>query len=443
MASARGAALRALVAVERGRSERLRSVLDDAGLEGRDAGFANELAHGVLRRERLLDHVVRAFAQRGLPKDPALLCALRLGAYQLTFVGGVPAHAAVHETVELVRQNRSFANAILRRIADCIAPRSADPSAVTTEVPLSPTRTLVLPRPLPDDEVARLAILHSLPDFLAARFRHQHGIDGLRTIAGAASAVPAVFLRAVGGSRDDLRAALAAEGVECEPAANPTALKWSGGGSPFVTESFRRGRFVVQDPTAIAAALAVPCRAGATVVDLCAAPGTKTTLLAERVRPGGRVFAFDPDEARRRRIVENVARLGFADTVTVVEDPARLTEADAVLADVPCSNTGVLGRRVEVRRRIRPTTMAEMARVQSGILDRAMSLVRPGGALVYSTCSIDREENEEQVAAALARPAAAGFSVVGQQIVLPMAGEHDGGFHAVLRRALPGSAADG
>jgi 16S rRNA (cytosine967-C5)-methyltransferase len=443
MTTARGAALRALVAVERGRSERLRAVLDEAGLVGREQAFANELAHGVVRRERLLDHVLAGLAHRGLPKDPVLHCALRLGAQQLLFVGGVPRHAAVNETVAMVRNNRPFANALLRRLADRIEDRAADPLAVTTEMALSPSRTLVLPVPLPEDEVARLAIVHSLPDFAAVRWCEQVGIEGLRAIAAAATAVPGVFLRAVGIERAALQAALAAAGVVCEPAAHPRLLLWTGGSSPFGTEPFRRGAFVVQDPTAVAAAEAVPCGPGDVVVDLCAAPGTKTTLLAERVRPGGKVHAHDPDAERRARITGNVARLGLGDTVVVAATVAALPVADAVLADVPCSNSGVIGRRVEVRRRLQATTADEMAGLQRELLAQAIGLVRPGGAVVYSTCSIDRAENEDVVAAVLQTPGVPRCQLVGSHLTLPAAGLHDGGFFAVLRRALPGSARDG
>lgn len=438
MVTARAAALRALVAVERGRGERLRPLLAAAGLPPRELAFANDLAHGVMRRERLLDHALAGLAFRGLPKDAALRCALRLGAYQLTFAGGVPAHAAVHETVALVRDNRGFANALLRRLAGCVTARAVDPAAVANEIALSPTRTLVLPEPLPADEVERLAIVHSLPDFAARRWAERFGIEGLRAIGDAASTVPGVYLR-VAADLDPaaLRAALAAEGVATEPAVHPRLLAWTGGNTPFATEPFRRGQFVVQDATALAAAEAVPCRPGDTVVDLCAAPGTKTTVLAERVRPGGTVFAFDPDPDRRARITENVARLRLGDTVRVVAETAGLPAADAVLADVPCSNTGVLGRRVEVRRRLVPSTATAMAAVQRDLLRQAIVLCRPGGTVVYSTCSIESEENGDVVAAVLADAAVPRCRLVASRATLPTAGQHDGGYFAVLRRALP------
>jgi len=434
MTGARAAALAALVQLEKGHVERLREALDAAGLEGRDQAFAYELAHGVLRRERLLDHVLLGFAHRSLPKDPLLRCALRLGAYQLLFTGGVPPHAAVHETVELVRNNKGFANAVLRRVAERLQPRAADPGRPGDELPLGPARSFLLPAPLPANEVERLALLHSLPFFLLQRWLPDLGLDGLRQVAEAASAVPGVFLRAVGVDRETLCDELAAAGVASEPAEHPLLLRWTGGRSPFAASAFAAGRFVVQDPTSLRAAEAVPCGPGATVVDLCAAPGTKTSLLAERVRPGGCVHAFDLDPERRTRIAENVARLSLGDVVRVVDDARALPVGDAVLVDVPCSNTGVLGRRVEVRRRLTGSTIPRLVPAQRELLAQAIGRCRPGGAVVYSTCSIDRDENEGLVAAVLGSPGVPSCTVEAAQRTLPLCGQHDGGYFAVLRR---------
>jgi 16S rRNA (cytosine967-C5)-methyltransferase len=434
MATARAVALHALVELARGHVDRLRDGLVDAGLSPRDQAFAFELAHGVARRRRLIDHVLTALCQRGLPKDPRLLDTLRLGVHQLLFVRGMPAHAAVHETVELVRGNRGFANAVLRRVADTIDDRpAADP---LRDLPLGPERCAVLPAPLPADELARLAIVHSLPDWLLQRVAAEHGMAGARAVAEAASASSDVFLRfAAAVDAAALRAELAAAGVELRATAHPLSWRWSGGESPFATAAFRRGDFLVQDPTALAAAEAVPCGPGDVVVDLCAAPGAKTARLAERVRQGGMVVAYDVASARRAQIAENVARLRLADVVRIAATPAELpAAAAAVLADVPCSNSGVLGRRVEARDRLLPETFAQMAALQRPLLLQALALCRPGGAVVYSTCSIDGEENSGVVRAVLADAQAPRATLVSEATTLPQAGAHDGGYVAVLRR---------
>lgn len=176
---------------------------------------------------------------------------------------------------------------------------------------------------------------------------------------------------------------------------------------------------------------AVPCKPGDTVVDLCAAPGTKTTWLAESVRPDGCVFAFDIDEKRLGRISENAHRLNLTEVINLVAKADDLPMADCVLADVPCSNSGVLGRRVEVRGRLEEATFSDLPKLQGELLEQAIRHTKPGGHVVYSTCSIDREENEDVVAASL--EAHAGLEMVDSKLTLPAAGKHDGGFFAVLR----------
>jgi 16S rRNA (cytosine967-C5)-methyltransferase len=433
MTSARAVALRALVSLAKGRANRLRAVLDLAPLEPREMAFAYELAHGVLRNERMLDFALATCAHRGLPEDPLLRSALRLGAHQLLFVAGMPPHAAVHATVALVRHNQGFANAVLRRLANMVEARAADAGKPLLEIALSPSRTLVLPPPgLPADPAAALAIRHSLPDFLVQRWQARLSAADLQAVCAASNATPDVFLRAANRCPDaaSLVARLDLEGVRCEPTEHPRLARWVAGGSPFATKAFAEGLFLAQDLTAVRAAELVPVQPGMTVVDLCAAPGTKTTLLAERVRPGGLVFAYDRDPVRSRRITENSQRLGLLEWIRVVTAVAQLPSADVVLVDAPCSNTGVLARRVEVRRRISPESFAELAPVQRELLQQAGQLVRPGGTVAYSTCSIEPEENGELVRAALPT----GFTITAEVTTLPRVGRGDGGYVALLVR---------
>jgi 16S rRNA (cytosine967-C5)-methyltransferase len=443
MTSSRAVAFRALLQLEQGRCQRVREALERGfrapgeRLPPRDMAFAWELAHGVVRNERWLDAILATFAHRGLPRDPGLLCAIRLGAHQLLMVPGMPAHAAVHETVALLHRNQAFANAMLRAIARNLVDRAADQARSATEVPISPTRTLVLPAPGLAPAFAAhdpLAIRHSLPDWLVARWRKAHG-DRVQSICEACSAIPHVFLRATehAGSAAHLAEQLAVDGVRTEPASHPAVLQWSGGESPFSSRAWREGWCVVQDPTAVRAAEALGVAPGETVVDLCAAPGTKTMLLAERAGPTGHVHAHDVDPARCQRIRENVARLHFEPRVTVTTDAATLPRADAVLADVPCSNSGVLGRRVEVRHRLTEQAIRDLTAVQRTLLEQAISLAKPGGRVAYSTCSIEPEEDGDLVRSVL-RP---GLALVSEQLTLPVAGSCDGGYVAVLQVGAP------
>ena len=432
MVGARGLAKRALVALHKDPHTRLRDQLERGGLHGRELAFAYELAHGVVRRERLIDSILEGVVHRALPSGPALKVVLRLGVYQLLFLPGMPSHAAVHETVGLVRQNRGFANALLRRVAGMICDVPADPARPRDELPLDEHRSFRVPRSLPEDEVERSAVLHSVPEWLARRITDQHGPAGFAQVAEAASAKPTVYLRSRGPA-DALAAELQAEGVEVDARQGSDLLAWTGGGSPFDTGVFRRGAFVAQDPTAVAAARALPCSRGDRVIDLCAAPGTKTTLLADRVGSTGKVYAYDPDDGRRQRIVENVERTRLSDVVEVVADKRSLRPADGVLADVPCSNTGVLGRRVEVRGRLAASIFEGLCQLQGQILREAIELARPGGHVVYSTCSIDDEENHGVVDEVVAeRP---DVTLLESCLTLPRQGRHDGGYFAVLRRS--------
>ena len=437
MRSARVAAWRALVALERGRVDRLDAAFDRRGLSAKDRGLALELARGVERSRLWLDFLIDGLVERTPPKDPHVRVALRLGVYQLIRLTRVPSYAAVTETVGLLQRGRGFVNALLRRLSRQIEARQPDPSKPRTEVGLANGRTLVLPEgcELPDPEsepAAHCAVLHGLPRFLVERWASVHGPSEAARIAAAADRTPALILRAntLHGDGAALQKVLAEEAIQSLCLDHPQLVEWEAGASPFASAAYRAGWFVAQDPTALRAVEAVDAGAGDTVVDLCAGPGTKTSWLAERVRPDGRVHAYDVSEARRKPIRDNATRLGLSDVIVVHDDAAALPVADRVLVDVPCSNTGVLARRVEVRRRLRPESFDELARNQVALLRRGLELLRPGGTAVYSTCSIEPEENE-QVAHAVLAP---GLRLVRDQVTLPDPPRHDGGYVAVLEK---------
>lgn len=436
MADARRVAHRALSDLDNGRISRLSGRLGDAGSV---APLARELALGVERRRPLLDHVLLGYLDRGLPKDGGVRSALRLGAYQLLFATGIPPHAAVHETVSLLSasrgggQMRRLANAVLRRVAADI---DAAPEAGEPVLELEGGRRLLLRHPLPDIEVepaAHLAIRHGVPGFLAERWVARLGRSQAEEVAAACARVPAVFLRArlsTDGAPNDLVQALAGSGVELEPTEHRLVWRWIGGASPFATDAFRAGAFVVQDPTAVEAALALGAQPGETVLDFCAAPGTKASLLADQVGAEGRVLAFDVDRDRRSQIRDNARRLGLGQ-LAIVDDPSAGGPVDRVLADVPCSNTGVLARRVEARRRLAPESLTKLVPIQERILRQALRRVRPDGSVVYSTCSIEPEENGDLVRRVAAD---ASWAIVAERETLPATPRCDGGYFAVLRR---------
>lgn len=440
MRSARRAAWRALVALEREKVHRLETALDRRGLDRTDRALALQLARGVERSRLFLDAILSVLVDRGLPRDPLVATALRLGAYQLLELSRIPSYAAVGETVALLpAPRRGFANAVLRRLAGCVQARPADAALPRREVALGADRALVLDKDwLPDpttEHAAHHAVRHGLPAFVVERWEKNHGAAAAERLAAAADRAPAVMLRANPrlGDAAALQALLADEGVETEALDHPLMLRVRGGASPFGGAAYRAGWFVAQDPTSLLAAEAVGALPGEIVVDLCAGPGTKSTVLAAAVAPGGRVHAYDVSERRREPIRDNARRLGFEDVLIVHDDPAELPRADRVLADVPCSNTGVLARRVEVRRRMTadPGALAALVERQKGLLRQALELVRPGGTAVYATCSIEPEENQEVVRAVLGE----GHRIVREELTLPDPPNRDGGFTAVIEVA--------
>jgi 16S rRNA (cytosine967-C5)-methyltransferase len=437
--SARGAALRALFAVEKGKSERLRTALDRRNLEGKDIGLAWELAQGTERVHRFLDFVVEQFVDRGLPKDPLLLSALRLGAYQLLYLSRTPPHAILNETVGLLQDNRGFANAVLRKLAQSIHDRTADPLKPGQEIPLpdgpSGARSLVFTEALlPTLGTAEfLASRYGMPEFLVRRWVESLGFADAEMACTASNLPAKVVLRPTRlCTMDELVSALADQGVETT-ATGVDELVVVESGYPFRGPSFEQGWFIAQDPTAYLAAKAVGALPGETVLDMCAAPGTKTTVLAEAVGESGRVFAFDTDVPRRRHIVENLERLGLTGWTSVLETLDDFQAVDRVLVDAPCSNTGVLSRRVEVRRRLQPSTFQELAQIQRALLGQALGLCKPEGSVTYSTCSIDTSENREVVDAVIAENP--GWKVVLDRLTVPEPLGCDGGYVATLSRA--------
>lgn len=405
-----------------------------------EKAFARELALGSVRRLRFLEWVVESWLDRGLPPDPEAHAALVLGAYQLLFTR-VPEHAAVAESVSLVSERmRPVANAVLRRVAEAVVDE-VDPDSWSDTVEVGEGRVFVCRRPLPEEPLERLSLLTSLPRGLLRSWTETVGGVRARERALDSLEVPGLHLRPAGryleGARTGLQRALADRGTVTafDPGSGgygqPGTLRVLGGRSPFATGLFTDGGFVVQDPTALRAVDALEAQPGETVLDLCAAPGTKTARLAEQVGSQGRVFAFDSDRKRAMKIDETKERLGL-DAIERLSGWPRKELGDRALVDVPCSNTGVLARRVEVRHRLDPRSIVSLVEIQQDLLSRAVDSVRRGGRIVYSTCSLEVEENRSVVDAVLA--ARQDLRLIRDEVVEPRQPLRDGGYHAVLER---------
>jgi 16S rRNA (cytosine967-C5)-methyltransferase len=368
-------------------------------LPPRDVALATEIVYGTLRWQRYLDWILAPHSRRPLAAlDARVRVLLRLTAYQLVFLDRVPAYAAVHDAVGLAGGApgvAGYVNAVLRAFARR--------GAAERE-----------PAP-PRDPVEALATRCSFPGWLAARWVARHGPAEAEALMRALNERPPLTVRAntLRTSREALAARLRDETgatVEATPLA-PDGLRVQGGGDPGGWPAFVEGQCVVQDEASMLVARLLEPAAGATLADVCAAPGTKTTHLAQLMHDRGRVLAFDPQPARLARLVDAVARLG----VTIVEPVAGDVETvaprwagacDGVLVDAPCSNLGVLRRNPEAKWRRQPADLAAAGARQRAILDAAAALVRPGGRLVYATCSLEPEENDEVVRDFLAGHAA-------------------------------------
>lgn len=410
--TARTVALEVLEEARRGDafvSEILEGYLSRSGLSPLDRRLTTQLAVGVTRRRGTLDALLRPHVTRPRHKvEPWLWDALRLGVFQVALLTHIPAHAALHETVELATQfgrpgAKGFLNGVLRQIVPLISDeRAAAPAADALPLEHAEYRRLtqaVLPDPV-TKPVEYLASAFSLPAWLASRWLERYGVEESFRLGMWFAGPAPLWLRVnpLRTSREAFLDALKAVEIAAEPGEHPQAVRLRDHAAIRDLPGFADGWFTVQDQSAMNAASALAPEPGWRVLDACAAPGGKSTHLAELLGDSGTVVACDVDGERLRLVEESRRRLGLSN-LEVVRLDARRNEAppegpyDAALVDVPCSNTGVLGRRPEVRWRLRPDELRHLIPLQTKLLLQAGERVRPGGVIVYSTCSIEREEN--------------------------------------------------
>jgi 16S rRNA (cytosine967-C5)-methyltransferase len=323
-------------------------------LDTRDRAFAQQIAYGTVQRVRTLDHAIETLARRPLRKlDPPVRAALRTGAYQLGFLSGVPAHAAVDESVELVRaagleRAVAFTNAVLRRLSEGL-------QELLDSLPEGPLKL-------------------SYPDWVWEVWCRDLGEEQALELMRAQNRPPETVVRVLQGE------------VQGEPTDVPDAVRVA----RVDERALEQGRIWPQSRGSIIAGLAVDSKLGERVLDLCAAPGGKASQLV------GEVVAVEKHEGRARELRENLERLGRGDVRVVVADalelPPELTGFDHALVDAPCSGLGVLNSRPDLRWRGQP-----LPELQLGLLRAAGERVRPGGTIVYSVCTINADENEAVV----------------------------------------------
>ena len=360
-------------------------------LSDADRALLTALVFGVIEKKITLDHLISHLTDRPLCElDAEVLVLVRLGLYQLRFLDRIPDHAAVSETVELAsRRYRGFVNALLRRYTR----EGADIA-------------------LPDRNTApldHLSVRYSFPRPLCARFADIFGLDRAERLLACADVPPALTLRVntLKTTAEALADKLSAAGYEVAPALHaPHALRVSGG-SPVAMPGFDAGEFFVQDEASQLCIEAVGVKEGMRVLDTCACPGSKSFGMAINMRSTGELLAFDLHENKLSLIEKGAARLGITNVKVAARDgrdfdPSLKSSADCVLCDVPCSGFGVFAKKPEIRYKD-ITECAPLPDIQLAILENACRYVRSGGTLVYSTCTLLPEENEDNVARFIAR----------------------------------------
>jgi len=370
------------------------------GTRDRDAALATELTLGTLRWQRLLDFLLDKHSKKPVrDMDVEVRLALRLGMYQLRFLTRVPARAAVDESVELVKKygKRSAAglvNAVLRRAASDEARRKSCP-----EAPL-------LPADVPTAEGWGMEWSH--PTWMVERWLEQFGEARSRALLKANNQAPQVCLRMnEGADVEEIAAELRKGGMKVEAGRWLRAALTVRGGNPAETEAYRRGEISIQDEASQMVGWLLGARKGERVLDLCAAPGGKTTTLARQVGATGRVVAADRHRQRLSVMREHLHRVG-AERVELVAldgtEPLPFRRAfDRVLVDAPCSGTGTLARNPEIRWRLKSEDLRDFHDRQVKLLWNALEQLKPGGRVVYSTCSLEAEENEHVLEEVLKR----------------------------------------
>lgn len=407
-----------------------------------DRAFATELVYGTVRRQRTLDALIDQLGKKTAQQQPVdLRVILHLGLYQLRFLTQVPESAAVNTSVELAKtvgkaKLSGVVNGILRQYIR-LQQQGQDPLQ------------------LPSDRTQALAIKHSYPDWLIALWLDE--LSEAETIALCEwfNRPPAIDIRVnpLQLSRDDLQRRWADAGIAAEPLPYlPQALRLpQAAGSIQALPGFAEGWWTVQDASAQLVSSLVNPQPGQLVVDACAAPGGKTTHLAELMENQGLIWACDRTASRLKKVSQNIQRLGLTCIQTCTGDSTAITkfetEGDRVLVDAPCSGLGTLHRHADARWRQTPESVAELATLQQQLLNRAATWVRPGGQLVYATCTLHPAENEAVIqqfltehpqwriaAPAEHEPAAAFASSQGWIRIWPHQQNMDGFFMARLER---------
>ncbi len=430
MNSARQQAFTCLLHIQKNQSYSnlaIAGVLKENSLPDADKALFTTLVYGVVERKLTLDYNLQLYLKQPLKKlNPKAYTALLLGTYQLLFLDKIPPHAAINESVKLVKSNgAAFASGLVNAILHKV-------SAAGLMLPELPENSTT------EDQQKYYSIRYSVPLFLVQLWWQAYGKETTLGILQASLGAPPLYARVntTKITAEELTRRLKDEGVTAEPcSAVEDCLLLTGVSAVEKLPSFREGLFHIQDLSSQLCCARLDPSPGDVVLDLCAAPGGKSFTLAERMQGQGTVYSFDLHPHRVRLIANGAARLGLPNVqprqgdVTVFNQNVEL--ADKVLVDVPCAGLGIIGRKPEIRYKD-AASIDDLPGLQYNISDVASSYLKPGGRLVYSTCSLNPAENEKVVERFLqGHP---DFRLVRMETVFPQTYHADGFFISVLEK---------
>jgi len=442
---------------------------------------ATDLVFGTVRNRLAIDTVIAKLARCPVERIPAkLLNILRVGAYELIYSPETGEYSIVNEAAENAkavagRKQIGFVNAVLRQIARLITNRQSTltPTNVTRTLPQTPTTGCEFATPfLPDPQASPadyLAVAFSLPKWLVADWLAEFGFANTWQICLASNRRPSIYIRpnTLKTTAQKLAEKLREADIDVEIVSDPPLIKIKSPRDVTQLPGFAEGEFTVQDISSAQAVRFLKPKPHWRILDLCAAPGTKTTQLAELTGDRAEILATDFDSQRLEKVKENITRLGLKSITIVAYEQLfkkskienRKSKFDAVLLDVPCSNTGVLARRIEVRYRIKQNAIKQLVELQSQLISAAAESIKPKGKICYSTCSIQKEENIALVENFLLENP--DFKLEFEKLILPSAecrtncpsskeqdpnsdehphqasigaADHDGGYTAIIKR---------
>jgi 16S rRNA (cytosine967-C5)-methyltransferase len=411
---------------------------------------ATDLVFGVIRNRNVIDLIIQQFASGLIAQTPEkILNILRVGVYELAYCPQAVEYAIVDEAVGYAKhianaKQAGFVNAVLRQTIRNISGRQKilDQAPPRSTLPQTPDTGCEFSIELfPDKDGSPeeyLSTVFSLPRWLVDNWVYEYGKNETEKVCFASNRRPSVYLRPnpLKTSAKELVEKLKAAEVDCAIEPESQMIKLTSPKAITSLPGFDEGLFVVQDLASSQVVRVLKPHPDWKILDLCAAPGTKTTQLAEATGGKAKIIATDIDTGRLKKVGENIARLGLADCVTVIDysDVEKQGGFDCVLIDAPCSNTGVLARRPEVRHRIKINDIDGLVNIQADLLSKAAGILRLGGVICYSTCSIQSREDGLLIGAVVWENPR--LKIESEKLILPSAGmfDCDGSYTAIIAR---------